>query len=372
MKKMFSQNVNDVFSVNDTTYEEFKNLMFDFINGDPIISSEDGHVLSKKEANEKIMNVLFSILHLEKDYSKRDLRRAMRDHGRDFYDVIEEVIDIQVTKGFDESEFFNEFVDYRNLSRGDRQEFWTEEETLLAITKVSGNHHDVSLQRLPEGQPYSVPTSIYACGVGADIDRLLTGIEDFQKLIDAVAKSFVQKVQNDIYAEAMKATTVPTALKGTGDLVKDQFDQIIEDVSAANGNANVRIIGTRTALAKITALTDVDWATNEQKTDIARFGRLGSYEGATLVEVPQKFAPDVDFGVSQANLQRLISNKDILIVAGEDKWVKFVDVGETEIYEVTEKGKGSGRIDDIREYVAQREMGISTQIGAYHGIWVLS
>lgn len=372
MFRMFSQNVIDVFSNFDTNYDEFKNLMFDYINGEPIVSSEDGHVLSKKEANEKIMNVLFSILHLEKNHTKRDLRRAMRDHGREFYDVIEEVIDFKVTKGFEESEFFNEFVDYRNLARGDRQEFWADKDTLLAVTKVSGNHHDVSLQRLPEGAPITVPTSVYMCGVGADIDRLLTGIEDFQKLIDAVAESYVQKIQNDIYAEAMKATSVPTALKGSGDLVKATFDQIIEDVSAANGNASVKIIGTRTALAKITALADVDWATPEMKQDVSRFGRLGTYEGATLVEIPQRFAPDVDFGVQQANLARLINNKTILIVAGDDKWVKFVDVGETEIYEVTEKGKGSGRIDDIREYTAQREMGIATQLGAYHGMWTLA
>ena len=371
MVKTFSANVMNVFAQHDTTYDEFKNLMFDYVNGEEIVGS-DGHVLSKRETNEKIMTVLYSVLGLEKGFSKRDLRRAMRDHGREFYDVIEEVIDLAVTKGFENSEFFNQFVEYKNIKRGDRQEFWSDKDALLAVTKVSGNHHDVSLQRLPEGSPITVPTSVYMCGVGADIDRLLTGQEDFSRLIDAVAKSYVQKVQGDIYAEVMKADSVPTALKSSGDLVKATFDQLLEDVSAANGNAAVKIFGTRSALAKITALADVNWATDGMKEDVSRFGRLGMYEGATLVEIPQRFAPDVDFGVAQANLARLMDNKKLLIIAGDDKFVKFVDVGETEIYEVTEKGKGSGRIDDIREYTCQREMGIATQIGAYHGLWTLS
>ena len=46
----------------------------------------------------------------------------------------------------------------------------------------------------------------------------------------------------------------------------------------------------------------------------------------------------------------------------EDKFVKFVDVGDTEILETTEKG---ARMDDTMKYEVQREMGIYTQISRY-------
>ena len=46
----------------------------------------------------------------------------------------------------------------------------------------------------------------------------------------------------------------------------------------------------------------------------------------------------------------------------EDKFIKFVDVGETEIYEITDKGD---RMDDTMKYEVQRSMGVGTQIGRY-------
>ena len=370
MKKTFSANVMNAFEQNNCTYADLKNFMLDFVEGNPIVDSE-GNTLSKREANEKITNVMFSILGLSKDYTKRDLRRAMRDHGTELFDVIEEIVDLQIAKGWKENEFFNQFVDMRNIARGDKNEFWTEDDTILAVAKVAGNHHDISLQRLGEGTYTTIPTSVYAIAVGADIDRLLLGQEDFDRLIQAVVRAFMVKIQEDIYAEAMKVTGIPAALKGSGDLVKANFDQLLEDVSAANDNAPVRIIGTRAALSKLEALVNVNWIADSQKEAVAQYGRLGSYQGCDLIELPQRFANDVDFNGTQANLHRLVDNKLLLIVAGDDKWVKFVESGETEIYEVTEKGKGSGRIDDIREYAMQREMGVATMYAKYHGAWVL-
>ena len=118
MKKNFSANVMNAFEKNNCTYEDFKNFMLDFVDGNPIVDSE-GNTLSKREANEKITNVMFSVLGLSKDYTKRDLRRAMRDHGNELFDIIEEVVDLQIAKGWKENEFFNQFVEMKNIARGD-------------------------------------------------------------------------------------------------------------------------------------------------------------------------------------------------------------------------------------------------------------
>lgn len=375
--KLFSQNVMNVFANANCTYEDYKNLMADYVCGNEILDAE-GNKVSRRDAHEKIVSMMFALLGIEKGKAtKRDIRRALERNGRDLFDVLEEVIDIEVAKGFRESEFFNAFVETKNIAQGDRFEFWTSDDTLLAVSKVSGNHHDISLQRLGEGSVVPVPTSVYAIAVGADIDRVLLGQEDFTRLVDACAKAFVKKIQEDIYAEVMTANNVPAALKGTGnlttDVMKTQFDQILEDVSTANNNAPVYILGTRVALSKLIRLVDVNWTAESQKQSVADTGRLGSYNGYGLIEIAQRFANDVDFNGTQANLSRLVDNNLLLIMPQtEDKFVKFIDVGETEIYEVTEKGKGSGRIDDIREYAVQREMGVATLLGRYHGAWTLA
>ena len=141
---------------------------------------------------------------------------------------------------------------------------------------------------------------------------------------------------------------------------KDRFDELLSDVSMANDNGSIVIMGLKTDLKKLTKLADIDWFTDEQKREVASLGRLGSYESTTLVEIPQRFAlNDVT--------KKLITPGRLYIMPNVDnKFVKFVDVGETEVIEVTEKGD---RKDDFMTYEVQREMGIATIIDRYFGVW---
>lgn len=370
MKKNMTFNVGE----NVITFDEVNNTLKDLYEGREMFAS-DGRKISFAEANDKARSVLFAITGLDKKSSHRDLVRAMRKHKDAIFEVIEETVDIAVTKAWNENEFFNAYVETKNLSAGDENEFWTDADVYLSVSKVtrSGNHY-LSLQRLGSGESYRVQTSAYAAAVGVDLELFLLGRIDFQKFIDKIAEAFVYKIQNDLYAEVMNLdTSVPAGLRGTGALsaaTKDAFDQVIEDVSAANDGEAVVIMGTRTALAQLNKLVDVDWIADSQKESVAAMGRVGSYQGVTLMEIPQRFGRDVDFSNAQGDLPRLVDNKKLLIMpASGDKFVKFVDVGETEIYERTEVGE---TMDDMKTYEVKREFGIACQLGKYHGAWVLA
>lgn len=366
MKKMFStQHLRNVFA-EEGKYEALKNLMFDLASGVDIFD-EDGRQISKSEANDKVRGIIFEILELGEKPTKRDRKRALKKHKDELFEIIEEVIDRQVEMGFRDNEFFNEFVDYRNIAMDDAIEFYVDDNTILAVTKVSGQHHDFVLQRLGEGEYFTVPLYVWGAAVGASIDRYLVGQEDWAKLTSKLAEAFTIEIQNQIYASVMGASTsLPSQFVGTGTLsssTKAAFDTIIENVEAANASGTY-ILGTKTALKQIQNLSDVNWRAEIQKEDVARMGRLGVYEGTQLIEIPQRFALN-DLTT------KLVDNNTLLIMpAGKDnKFVKFVDQGETEIYEITEKGKQSGRIDDIMEMEMTRAFGIAVQLGRYYGVW---
>mgnify|MGYP007076793717 CR=1 FL=1 len=351
----------------EENYEGFKKLTYDLNHNPNEIYDSDGNKRSKKEAEDSVRKFVFAIMGLTEHSTKRDRKRAMDKHGIELFEVMEEEIDIKVETGFRESEFFNNYVEQRNLSRGDSQEFWTNEKVILSVTKISGDHHDFTLQRLGSGESYTVTTSVYGIAVGADIDLYLAGRYDWAKLTDQCAAAFVRKVQNDIYAEMMNAgKKLPAQFQGTGALsaaTKDKLDTLLEDVSLANDGAQVVIMGTRTGLQQFQKLMDVDWITDDQKRDVATMGRLGYYGPYTLVELPQRFALN-------DTTKKLLDPKTLFIMPQvEDKFIKFVDVGETEIYEVNEKG---ARMDDTMKYEVQRAMGVGVQIGRYFGIWTLA
>lgn len=368
MNKMnFSAHVLNVFDEMKTSYEEVKNLMFDLYKNE----LDDG--ISKREAEDKLREVSLKIFGLTKDSSRRERERAYRDHARQYFDVIEEVTDWTVSTGLKENEWFNALVNYKNLKEGDTNLFVNEhEEVILSIARMGKRHHDTMLQRLPENTTYSVETDVYGAAVGADIDRYLIGQEDWTKLVDAITKAFVVKIQELIFAEILEA---PKKLPAQSEFVqtgalnttnRKKFNKILQNVSVANDNADVVIMGTMVALQELENLIDVKWVADSQKEDIAKMGRLGNYGRYTLVEIPQRFARN--------DVTKSMYKDDTLFVfaTGDNKLVDMVDVGETLIEEITDRGTANSNIADIMKYEVQRELGVSTRIGRYFGSWTIT
>lgn len=221
------------------------------------------------------------------------------------------------------------------------------------------------MQKLGEGESFPIPTQNYAVKVGMDIDVYLLGRKDWSKLVDAVAIAYQEQIQNDMFAAFVDAEDKLPAdeqFVKTKELIadnKDEFDMLISDVEGVN-KSGVVILGLKTDLKKLNALCDIDWVSDSQKEEVARLGRLGMYESTPLVEIPQRF-------VKNDVTEKLIEPGTLYILPNVDnKFVKFVDVGETEIVEVTEKAQ---RKDDLMTYEVQREMGIAVILDRYHGVW---
>lgn len=354
-------------------YEAFRNLCFDLNHGNDVYEYDEngnGRKISKHEANQAIRKILMEVCELtEEDMSSKKRRsRMIKKHSDELFELIEQDIEFKVVTGLQADEFFDEYVEYRNIALGDDEEYWqVDPEANFIVAEVSGDHHDLTMQHLAPGTPYRIHTKPYGVKVGKDIDLILLGRIDFTKLTDKISQAYVAKIKdmifNEFYGAAAKLPN-PTQFTGTGVLSasnKADFDEIIENVQTANGGAEVVIIGTKTALKALNNLTDVNWRAPSQKEDVAHTGRLGDYEGTALVEVPQRFAMnDVT--------QKLIPNDKLLIFArGEEKMVKMTDRGEIQI---VERGDNKADLaDDFHTYEVQREFGVGATINQYFGYW---
>lgn len=363
-----TENLRNVFS-EEGKYENFKQLCYDLIRGNDIYEYDKDGVekrVSKAKANKAIRKVFMEVCGLTKEdlQSRKKRRRAEEKHKNEIFEIIEEEIDFRVNEGYQESEWFNALVDERNLALGDAPEFRSESKALFIVGDYSGDNHDITMQQLPAGQAQTLKTYPKTVKIGKDIDLIILGRLDFTDWIEKIAKSYIQYTQAMVCDMAYQAgDQLPAIFKGTGTLAKatkEEFDNKIEMVSAYNGT-DVVIMGTKTALKKLNALADVDWASAGQKESIANTGRLGSYEGTQLIEVPQRIK------VGSTTGEMLMSNNILLILpVTEDKFIKFLDEGETEITEVTEKG---ALVDDFETYEVSRRIGIGVTLGQYFGQW---
>ena len=363
----FSARVLDVFREMETSYDEIKNLMFD------LYKNELDEGVSKKDAEDKLREMSMKIFGLTKDSSRRDRKRAYEEYGRQYFDVIEEVVDWTVTTGLQENEWFTTLVNYKNMKEGDKNLFVNEhEEVILSIARMGKRHHDTMLQRLPENKTYSIDTDVYGAAVGADIDKYLIGQEDWTKLVDAITKAFVVMTQDLIFAEILEAPKkipVQTGFVETGALNtvnRKKFNKVLQNVSKANDNADVVIMGTMVGLQELENLIEINWVSDSQKEDKAKMGRLGNYGRYRMIEIPQRFARN--------DVTKDVYSDDVLWVfaAGDDKMVDMIDVGETIIDEITERGEANSNIADLMKYEVQRELGVATRLGRYFGQWTIT
>lgn len=371
MFRFSTENLRTVFA-EENKFENFRSVASNLVRGNAIYELDDNgneRKVSDRQANEAIRKVFMEICGLSEEdlKSKKRRHRAEKLHAVEIYEIIEEDIDFIINEGFQGNEWFDSFVDMKSHALGDANAFYVDENQYLIVGDVSGDHHDVTIQQIGEGKEVSVKCRNHAVKIGKDIDLIILGRYDYNKMVNKVAEAFVRDIQDEIFASVYAAADkLPsgTMFKKTGSLsaaTKANFDELIENVEIAN-DAQVAIIGTKVALKKITALADVDWATSEQKESIANTGRLGMYEGTTLMEIPQRLKVGGDF-------TKLIPNDKLLIMpVRDDKFVKFFDEGETEIFEIDEKGEHK---DDFQTYEVQRAYGAEVVLGQYFGEWTI-
>lgn len=371
MRLNFSENELAIFAKHETNEDAIRNLMFDLYRGEQIVDDE-GKVVSKAEANDKLRAFILDFCGLDKKFSNRDFKRAWKNGSISrVFELIEEIVDTALDVGYHESEWFNKLVDYRNIANGDAVEFKVEDENIiLSIATVGKSHHDYILQRPALGSNYTLPMGRYGAAVGIDINKYLLGQEDFAKLINMLVRSIMIKNQGIIFgaiSNAVASLRVTAGFVNTGSLTaatKDDFDEIVDNVRALYGSAV--IIGTANALRKITGLANVQWASDSQKEAIAQMGRLGDYQGTAMIEVAQRFA-------DKSLTTKLMDDTKLYILPSDDyKLVEFVTRGETEIDEITEKGEEHGRIDDIGKYELQYEQAIAVKANRQFGVWTIT
>lgn len=358
MRKLTFSNADtrEVFANKD--YADFHKLMFDTACGKQKVSAED--------ANAKIREIMFEILGVEEGCSRKDLHKAIRRHKIDVFEVIEETVSDLLVSGWGENPFFNEFVEIKSMNTGDTNEFYVPDDSVLTVSELSGNHHDLFRQRLGAGRTFNVKTSWYGVKIYAEYELFMAGKVDWANFVQKIYQAFDKKVNDMVYAAVMSAgdKVNPTnQFTKTGTLNKDTLITLVEDVQAANGVEAV-IMGTKTALSKLTAISETDWISDAMKQERHTTGRLGIWEGIRLVEIPQSFAPN-------DTTTKLVDNTKLLImpVVSDNKFIKIYDEGEAQVKEVSD---GDTNMDKTIEYEYQQKMGVATIVNRRFGMYTMA
>lgn len=247
--------------------------------------------------------------------------KSLRRNKAAIFEIIEELISVIVQEGITGSEFWNSNVDYRNLKLGDKNAFYVDGNYDFVVCEVAEGNATPRRQRIGKNAKYEVKTVVHSVRMYDHFARFMAGRIDWANLCERVAKSFQQEIWSDIYTAFGGVTATDIIGDSTTYLKTGSYDEatlidLVEHVEASTG-ATATIYGTKAALRNVTTSITADSA----KEDLYNQGYIGKFYGTNVYALKQVHKSGTDTFVLQDNV--------IYVVAGDDKFIKFVDEGET-------------------------------------------
>lgn len=290
------------------------------------------------------------------------IKRALRRNKVRFFEIIEDTVEDLLVSGWRDNEFFERFVEIKNLQIGQKNLFYVPDESILTVSEFSGDHNDLIRQKLGAGQEFSVNVRNYGIKVYDEYVRFQAAIIDWAAFTNKLYEA-VDKQVNDMIFEAFMGldTVVPAGFGETGSLDFDKVINLAEAVSIATGE-EIFIAGTRPAISKLMGLTQAGWISNEMKNQRNTTGATAYFEGIETLIVPNSF--------EKGTTTPKYNNKKLYFIPKSDaKPIKFVYEGDLEYTESTDK---LDRVDQTMEAMIQFKAGLATVFGKYFGTYVFS
>lgn len=348
----FAANVQNVFNNDVNDFIAFSELLTETALGIQKVS--------KSEANAKIVEVFQGVLGLDKNAKPAEVRKAIRRNQALVFDIIEETVQSLLVTGWGNDPFMMKYVDQRNLALGDKNEFYAEDDSVLSVMKVAGNHHDIIRQRLAGGSVKSLETYWVAIKIYAEFERVVMGLEDWAKFITKVYEAYDRYIKNTVYDTMVGyAQALTGQFKKTGSITAENLNALCDLVSTATGMP-VMIMGTRTALSNVIKLQNATYISDDMKNEHYRTGMLGMWEGKSLVEIPQVFEK------GKVGSYKIDNTLIWVMPVAEEKFIKVVNEGDTQLMTVTDKDTN---MDMTYEYELQTKLGCGVMLNGVFGCY---
>lgn len=354
----YSDGIKNTFD--ETEFQDFSQLCVDTAKGEV-----KDYTLT--QANTVIRNKIKEITGLGDHPTQKEINKAFRKTAirEAVFEIIEETIEDTLVSGWSDSPFFNQFVEVKSNALGQTNTFYVPDDCIITVAEIADGHHSLERQRLGAGKSFGVTVRSYGSKVYMEMSRYIQGVEDWTKLVNAISKAFTRFINTMLHEAVMSAgESLPSKdqwnIRGELNAANhDKFIKLISDVQLATGSTAV-IVGTKVALSQLKNLGDVNWVSETAKNDVYATGRIGTFEGTQIIELPQAFEKNDTSKYLEDDTKLLILPDNI------DKFVKMYYEGADETLEVSDTGDNA---DDTKEYEFKTRFGIATMTNVRFGTW---
>lgn len=323
-------------------------IVKDLVNGD--YAHEEGVTKSSLENHlrETINKDIFGGLNF---------RQALRRNKHIVYEVMEQITDIVVGENVLKSAFVDQFVDVKNRALNDRTDWVTEGDSLLTVASFAGNHWDTNRQSFDSGEKFTLPSEWAFIHVYMEFERFMLGIESFDKLTNAITKSFEAFINERVFAQFHNiASAVPSEFTYSGNS-EEAILELCEKLEVFGGYNNMVICGTQAALRKLDGVIPVELIANSQKESRALTGSFGVWNGYNLMRIPQVKKNDA--------FELALDNNKLFVIGADSKPIKLEYIGDTRAKMIDDEHVNNDLTLDLQ---VQTKFALGTLLPKYFGV----
>lgn len=346
------------------TAQDVARLMIDNYHGKVVVPANfnEGEV---KTPDEAISDAFFQVLGIEDkaNCTVQDIQLAFRNESarNGVFAIIEEVIREGIINEGWRNAFFDRFVESRSQARGDKTVFYVEARNEVVVSRISKDGRvALDRQRFDEGHELEIRVATYGIKVYEHLARILLGRADWSKLVARLNEAVEQFIAEKTYATfAEVCNNLPSQFRHAGAYDRKAIKKLIADVKRASGASSVTLFGTEVALE--TLLEEgmlAEHGSDALKTQKALSGRIGTWYGETIVELPNAFKQGTA-------MTEYVMQDDVIFVIPNNVLKPVKMVVEPELMDINESGV---RVDDTIEFAVRFSFGCNVITGCMLGV----
>lgn len=309
---------------------------------------------AEKYTDQAIREAFFEILGGEKLTYQN-----FRENKNAIFSIMENVLTTNLPLAWENSDFYNNFVEIKNSNLGDTNEFVVDDNSTMIVSRISGNHWDIERQKLQGKKAFSVALEWIGIRVYSELESFLKGTITLADMMAKLQKSFQAEIDARIVASFNGiGTYLPAKFQESGTYDRATMNDLIQRVQIAS-QKDVILAGTRSALAAVAEGTNTAWVSNAAKEELATTGMVVENIGlpCRAMLIPQTFVRgSYDFSVD---------NNTLFVLPEGTKPVKLFFEGQTRARDLSSQQTPDMTIDTVVESKIGTAIIVDSLVGKY-------
>ena len=225
------------------------------------------------------------------------------------------------------------------------------------MASFAGNHWDTNRQSFDAGEKFTLPSEWAFIHVYMEFERFMLGIESFEKLTDAITKSFEAFINERVFAQFHNIASAVPAEFVYGGNDETAILELCEKLEVFGGYNNMIICGTQAALRKLDGIIPEVMIADSQKESRALTGSFGVWNGYKLMRIPQVKKNDA--------FELALDNNKLFIIGADTKPIKLEYIGNTRTKMIDDEHINNDLTLDLQ---VQTKFALGTLLPKYFGV----